>query len=169
MLIVCTSLGGDILGGLTVASMLIPQSVSYASSLAKLSPVTGLVSPSRMFRSSKPLTPHPVLRSGSGYCIRLIRHITSIERCARSGVVLASRTGRERCPSFRSSWTPYRPGRHRTGCIYYHYIPGIHCRAHRRPLCADYQTRSALSASCWESFDLVSWMLCLVVPFCVVL
>ena len=38
-------LGGDILGGITVASMLIPQSVSYASSLAKLSPVTGLVSP----------------------------------------------------------------------------------------------------------------------------
>ncbi|EKM53615.1 uncharacterized protein PHACADRAFT_176024 [Phanerochaete carnosa HHB-10118-sp] len=37
-------LGGDILGGLTVASMLIPQSVSYASSLAKLSPVTGLFS-----------------------------------------------------------------------------------------------------------------------------
>lgn len=37
-------LGGDILAGLTVASMLIPQSVSYASSLAKLSPVTGLFS-----------------------------------------------------------------------------------------------------------------------------
>jgi MFS superfamily sulfate permease-like transporter len=37
-------LGGDLLAGLTVASMLIPQSISYASSLAKLSPVTGLVS-----------------------------------------------------------------------------------------------------------------------------
>lgn len=36
--------GGDFLAGVTVASMLIPQSVSYASSLAKLSPVTGLVS-----------------------------------------------------------------------------------------------------------------------------
>jgi hypothetical protein len=35
--------GGDVLAGLTVASMLIPQSVSYASTLAKLSPVTGLV------------------------------------------------------------------------------------------------------------------------------
>lgn len=34
---------GDFLAGMTVASMLIPQSVSYASSLAKLSPVTGLV------------------------------------------------------------------------------------------------------------------------------
>ena len=34
---------GDFLAGITVASMLIPQSVSYASSLAKLSPVTGLV------------------------------------------------------------------------------------------------------------------------------
>lgn len=37
------SFGGDFLAGLTVASMLIPQSVSYATSLAKLSPVTGLV------------------------------------------------------------------------------------------------------------------------------
>ncbi|KAF7979013.1 hypothetical protein HWV62_43981 [Athelia sp. TMB] len=41
-----TLLGGDLLAGLTVASMLIPQSVSYASSLAKLSPVTGLFSAS---------------------------------------------------------------------------------------------------------------------------
>ncbi|KAI0048797.1 hypothetical protein FA95DRAFT_995286 [Auriscalpium vulgare] len=39
-------LGGDVLAGLTVAAMLIPQSVSYASSLAKLSPVTGLFSAS---------------------------------------------------------------------------------------------------------------------------
>ncbi|ETW75348.1 sulfate transporter [Heterobasidion irregulare TC 32-1] len=37
-------LGGDVLAGVTVAAMLIPQSVSYASSLAKLSPVTGLFS-----------------------------------------------------------------------------------------------------------------------------
>ncbi|KAF8633870.1 hypothetical protein AX15_001202 [Amanita polypyramis BW_CC] len=37
-------LGGDFLSGLTVASMLIPLSVSYATSLAKLSPVTGLFS-----------------------------------------------------------------------------------------------------------------------------
>ncbi|KAF5357340.1 hypothetical protein D9758_005947 [Tetrapyrgos nigripes] len=37
-----SSLAGDILAGATVASMLIPQSVSYASSLAKLNPVTGL-------------------------------------------------------------------------------------------------------------------------------
>ncbi|TCD66273.1 hypothetical protein EIP91_001602 [Steccherinum ochraceum] len=37
-------LGGDVLAGITVASMLIPQSVSYATSLAKLSPVTGLFS-----------------------------------------------------------------------------------------------------------------------------
>ncbi|KAI0077181.1 sulfate permease [Panus rudis PR-1116 ss-1] len=39
-------LGGDVLAGLTVASMLIPQSISYASSLAKLNPVTGLFSAS---------------------------------------------------------------------------------------------------------------------------
>ncbi|ESK97250.1 endoplasmic reticulum protein [Moniliophthora roreri MCA 2997] len=39
-------LGGDILAGFTVASMLIPQSVSYASSLARLNPVTGLFSAS---------------------------------------------------------------------------------------------------------------------------
>ncbi|RXW25650.1 hypothetical protein EST38_g222 [Candolleomyces aberdarensis] len=37
-------LGGDVLAGLTVACILIPQSISYASSLAKLSPVTGLIS-----------------------------------------------------------------------------------------------------------------------------
>ncbi|KAF8911625.1 sulfate anion transporter [Gymnopilus junonius] len=37
---------GDFLAGITVASMLIPQSVSYATSLAKLSPVTGLFSAS---------------------------------------------------------------------------------------------------------------------------
>ena len=36
--------GGDFLAGLTVASILIPQSISYASSLAKLSPLAGLVS-----------------------------------------------------------------------------------------------------------------------------
>ncbi|KAI0302286.1 sulfate transporter family-domain-containing protein [Multifurca ochricompacta] len=34
--------GGDLTAGLTVAAMLIPQSVSYATSLAKMSPVTGL-------------------------------------------------------------------------------------------------------------------------------
>ncbi|KAF7350960.1 Sulfate anion transporter [Mycena sanguinolenta] len=39
-------LGGDVLAGLTVASMLIPQSVSYATSLAKMSPLTGLFSAS---------------------------------------------------------------------------------------------------------------------------
>jgi high affinity sulfate transporter 1 len=39
-------LGGDILAGVTVASMLIPQSVSYASSLAHMSPVAGLFSAS---------------------------------------------------------------------------------------------------------------------------
>ncbi|KAI0315518.1 sulfate anion transporter [Amylostereum chailletii] len=38
--------GGDLLAGVTVAAMLIPQSVSYASSLAKLNPVTGLFSAS---------------------------------------------------------------------------------------------------------------------------
>ncbi|KAH9915418.1 sulfate anion transporter [Fomitopsis serialis] len=38
--------GGDLLGGLTVACMLIPQSVSYATSLARLNPTTGLFSAS---------------------------------------------------------------------------------------------------------------------------
>jgi hypothetical protein len=37
------SFGGDFIAGATVACMLIPQSVSYASSLAKLSPISGLV------------------------------------------------------------------------------------------------------------------------------
>ncbi|KAG2032608.1 sulfate transporter family-domain-containing protein [Suillus americanus] len=35
-------LSGDILAGVTLAAMLIPQSVSYGTSLAKLSPATGL-------------------------------------------------------------------------------------------------------------------------------
>jgi hypothetical protein len=35
---------GDCIAGVTVASILIPQSISYASSLAKLPPLTGLVS-----------------------------------------------------------------------------------------------------------------------------
>ncbi|KAL1744823.1 sulfate transporter family-domain-containing protein [Schizophyllum fasciatum] len=38
--------GGDFLAGLTVASMLIPQSVSYATSLAGMSPLAGLFSAS---------------------------------------------------------------------------------------------------------------------------
>jgi hypothetical protein len=37
------SLGGDFLAGLTVACILIPQSVSYGTSLARLSPTAGLV------------------------------------------------------------------------------------------------------------------------------
>ena len=37
-------LGGDLLAGISVASILIPISVSYATSLAKLNPLTGLVS-----------------------------------------------------------------------------------------------------------------------------
>lgn len=45
MLCACYSrLGGDILAGFTVASLLVPQSISYALSLAKMNPVAGLVS-----------------------------------------------------------------------------------------------------------------------------
>jgi hypothetical protein len=36
--------GGDFLAGLTVACLLVPQSISYALSLANMNPVTGLVS-----------------------------------------------------------------------------------------------------------------------------
>ena len=43
-LICSRSLGGDVLAGVTVAAMLIPQSVSYATSLARLPPTAGLVS-----------------------------------------------------------------------------------------------------------------------------
>ncbi|KZT03929.1 sulfate anion transporter [Laetiporus sulphureus 93-53] len=39
-------LSGDVIAGLTVACMLIPQSVSYATSLARLNPITGLFSAS---------------------------------------------------------------------------------------------------------------------------
>ena len=38
-----SSLGGDFFAGLTVACILIPQSVSYGTSLAKLDPTAGLV------------------------------------------------------------------------------------------------------------------------------
>ncbi|KAH9072760.1 sulfate anion transporter [Lactarius deliciosus] len=54
--------GGDLTAGLTVAAMLIPQSVSYATSLAKMSPVTGLVS--RWFTSRI----SAIARSLSGPC-----------------------------------------------------------------------------------------------------
>lgn len=37
------SLLGDCVAGVTVASIIIPQSISYATSLAKLPPITGLV------------------------------------------------------------------------------------------------------------------------------
>ena len=53
------SFAGDFLAGITVASMLIPQSVSYASSLAKLSPVTGLVSTKTSGNSLEPYN-HPL-------------------------------------------------------------------------------------------------------------
>jgi len=36
-------LGGDLLAGVTLAAMLIPQSVSYGITLAKLNPASGLV------------------------------------------------------------------------------------------------------------------------------
>ncbi|KAG6818411.1 hypothetical protein H0H93_005194 [Arthromyces matolae] len=39
-----TLLGGDFLAGITVASILIPQSISYATSLAKITPLAGLFS-----------------------------------------------------------------------------------------------------------------------------
>ena len=57
--IVFGSFAGDFLAGITVASMLIPQSVSYASSLAKLSPVTGLVSTQTSGNGLKPYN-HPL-------------------------------------------------------------------------------------------------------------
>lgn len=46
-----SSLGGDFLAGLTVACILIPQSVSYGTSLAKLDPTAGLVRLSTHFAS----------------------------------------------------------------------------------------------------------------------
>ncbi|TFL02843.1 sulfate transporter family-domain-containing protein [Pterulicium gracile] len=39
-----SDLGGDVVAGLTVSSVLIPQSISYAASLGRLSPVAGLFS-----------------------------------------------------------------------------------------------------------------------------
>lgn len=62
--------GGDFLAGITVASMLIPQSVSYGSALAKLSPVTGLVSQQP---SSLPCA-LPMIKHNS----RLLKPVTSV-------------------------------------------------------------------------------------------
>ena len=42
-MLISVSLGGDLLAGITLAAMLIPQSVSYGTALARLSPATGLV------------------------------------------------------------------------------------------------------------------------------
>ncbi|PPQ88997.1 hypothetical protein CVT25_005095 [Psilocybe cyanescens] len=75
-------LGGDFLAGITVASMLIPQSVSYATSLAKLSPVTGLFSASipgivyALLGSSKQLNvaPEAALSLLLGQAVSEIRH-----------------------------------------------------------------------------------------------
>ncbi|TFK45036.1 sulfate anion transporter [Crucibulum laeve] len=74
--------GGDFLAGITVACMLIPQSVSYASSLAKLSPVTGLFSASipgivyAFLGSSRQLNvaPEAALSLLLGQAISEIRH-----------------------------------------------------------------------------------------------
>ncbi|CAA7260456.1 unnamed protein product [Cyclocybe aegerita] len=74
--------GGDFLAGITVASMLIPQSISYASTLAKLSPVTGLFSASipgmvyALLGSSRQLNvaPEAALSLLLGQAISEIRH-----------------------------------------------------------------------------------------------
>ncbi|KAH9485682.1 Putative sulfate transporter [Psilocybe cubensis] len=74
--------GGDFLAGITVASMLIPQSVSYATSLAKLSPVTGLFSASipgiayALLGTSKQLNvaPEAALSLLLGQAVSEIRH-----------------------------------------------------------------------------------------------
>ncbi|KAF9047571.1 sulfate anion transporter [Panaeolus papilionaceus] len=74
--------GGDFLAGITVASMLIPQSVSYGSALAKLSPVTGLFSASippiiyAFLGSSRQLNvaPEAALSLLIGQAISEIRH-----------------------------------------------------------------------------------------------
>ncbi|KAG2122347.1 sulfate transporter family-domain-containing protein [Suillus clintonianus] len=54
-------LSGDLLAGITLAAMLIPQSVSYGTSLAKLSPATGL------FAAAIP----PIMYSLLGTCRQL--------------------------------------------------------------------------------------------------
>lgn len=54
-MLMSVSLGGDLIAGVTLAAMLIPQSVSYGTALAKLSPTTGLV---RLFLSFTLTFPH---------------------------------------------------------------------------------------------------------------
>jgi hypothetical protein len=88
--------GGDLIAGLTVACMLIPQSVSYATSLAKMSPVTGLVSRqlfatvlclSRRIRVMRSATHLAVLltvfRINTRDCIRTPWFLKAVECCTR--------------------------------------------------------------------------------------
>lgn len=88
----CPRLGGDILAGLTVASMLIPQSVSYATSLAKIPPTAGLVR--NTFIDSITLLPSPfplVRRIHTRHCIRLPWNISPTKRGPRSRSQFTSR------------------------------------------------------------------------------
>ena len=72
-------LGGDVLGGVTVACMLIPQSVSYASSLAKLSPVTGLVRNYSNFHKTNNNAFCTVFCGNTGHSICAAGHIPPTE------------------------------------------------------------------------------------------
>lgn len=75
-------LGGDFLAGLSVACILIPQSISYATSLAKLSPLAGLVSFYLILRFQRFLSKTlSVLGSYSGNSLCFNGDVTSIECC----------------------------------------------------------------------------------------
>ncbi|RDB25013.1 hypothetical protein Hypma_007463 [Hypsizygus marmoreus] len=93
-------LGGDVLAGVTVASMLIPQSVSYASSLAGLSPLTGLFSASipgivyAFLGTSRQLNvaPEAALSLLLGQAITEIRHDTPGEEATSEALGIAVAT-----------------------------------------------------------------------------
>lgn len=97
LLLYANRLGGDLTAGLTVAAMLIPQSVSYATSLAKMSPVTGLVSQELVHYVRKTATPKSscfyhelpcsselsltVFCINTPNCIRTPWFLQTVERC----------------------------------------------------------------------------------------
>jgi hypothetical protein len=119
-------LPGDVLAGLTVSCLLIPQSISYASSLAKLSPVVGLVRFS-FLSYFFPSSCIAVLRRGPRRGLRPLRHLAPAQRRARGFALPPCRPGRRlRAPRRRAPARagPGRPRARRALRLDAHHAPG---------------------------------------------
>lgn len=94
-------LGGDILAGISIAAMLIPQSVSYGTSLAKLSPTSGLFAASipplmySLLGTSRQLNvaPEAALSLLVGQAVTEFRHMYPNSDPDHVGVVVATAIG----------------------------------------------------------------------------